>query len=193
MKRILNVSLLAALFLSMAVQTTKADDRVLLEEARQIATTMPPKLMAVLNEEIAKGGMASAIKVCREKAPQMAAAASEKTGWHIRRVSLQNRNPKAVPDEWETSVLREFDSLAAAGRDPATLEKTTIAAEGNQRSYRYMKALPTQALCLNCHGTGADIPADVQAKLRELYPDDKATGYQVGEIRGAITIKRALP
>jgi hypothetical protein len=31
----------------------------------------------------------------------MAAAASQNTGWAIRRVSLKNRNPKAVPDAWE--------------------------------------------------------------------------------------------
>ena len=61
--------------------------------------------------------------VCREKAPEMAKAASEKTGWKIRRVSLKNCNPKAVPDAWEQAALEDFDRRAAAGESPAKLEK----------------------------------------------------------------------
>jgi hypothetical protein len=32
----------------------------------------------------------------------------------------------------------------------------------------------------------------VKARLKDLYPDDRAVGYQAGEIRGAITLKRPL-
>ena len=31
-----------------------------------------------------------------------------------------------------------------------------------------------------------------QARLKELYPEDKATGFSVGAIRGAITIRKPL-
>jgi hypothetical protein len=177
----------------LVVLAAQADDAALLEETRTVAAAMPPKLMAVLSEEIAKGGVESAIAVCRDKAPQMASEASAKTGWNIRRVSLKNRNPKAVPDAWEAAMLAEFDALAAAGTSPATLERAAIVEEDGNRIYRYMKALPTQAMCLNCHGVDADIPPTVRAKIQSLYPDDKATGYTVGQVRGAITIKRPLP
>jgi hypothetical protein len=33
----------------------------------------------------------------------------------------------------------------------------------------------------------------VTAKLKALYPDDRATGYAVGDIRGAMTLSRAVP
>lgn len=55
----------------------------------------------------------------------MAKAASEQTGWMVKRVSLQNRNPKAVPDAWERAVLEDFDKRAAAGESPTTLEKAS--------------------------------------------------------------------
>jgi len=32
----------------------------------------------------------------------------------------------------------------------------------------------------------------VSERLHTLYPADKATGYTVGQIRGAITIRKAL-
>jgi hypothetical protein len=61
-----------------------------------------------------------------------------------------------------------------------------------QPVYRYMKALPTQELCVQCHGSADKITPAVQARLKELYPDDKATGFGIGAIRGAITIKKPL-
>lgn len=164
----------------------------LLQEARQIANKMPPQLMAVLQEEIGKNGFASAINVCRDKAPKMAMAASASTGWHIRRVSEKNRNPKAVPDAWELAALQEFATKANEGVELSTLEKSAITDEGGEKYYRYMKALPTNAMCLNCHGTSEQIHPDVKAALLTLYPEDKAIGYDVNQIRGAITLKRIV-
>ncbi|WIM04899.1 MAG: DUF3365 domain-containing protein [Candidatus Nitricoxidivorans perseverans] len=181
-----------ALLLAAAALPAFADEAKLLEEARAVATSIPPKLLNVLSEEIARGGPAGAIGVCREKAPQMARAASEKTGWAIRRVSLKNRNPKAVPDAWEKAVLEDFDRRAAGGEKPVGMERGEIVAEGNAKTYRYMKALPTQDLCLDCHGAAERISPAVKARLKELYPDDKAVGYGPAEIRGAITLRKPL-
>lgn len=187
------IRLLTTLALCLPMLPAAADENALLEETRTVATAMPANLLAVLSDEIASGGLASAIEVCRDKAPAMAKAASAKTGWQIRRVSLKNRNPHAVPDVWETRVLEDFERRAAAGENPATLEHAATVEADGKRVYRYMKALPTQALCLQCHGSSENIPADVQAKLTELYPADKATGYKAGDVRGAITITRTLP
>ena len=169
-----------------------AQDDAMLTDARKVAGAVPPKLLDVLNTQIAKDGPASAVAVCNEKAPQMAKAASEQTGWAIRRVSLRNRNPKAVPDAWELAALKDFDQRAAAGESPATLEKYGVVASASGNEYRYMQALPVQAMCLACHGTADAIPGDVADKLHTMYPADKAVGYSVGDIRGAITIRKAL-
>lgn len=184
--------LLAAMIALCALSPLHADDNQLLGETRAVALAMPKNLLAVLQEEMAKGGPVGAIAACREHAPKMAQAASAKTGWQIRRVSLKNRNLKAVPDDWERTALEEFDRVVAAGADPATLETHATVEIDGKKIYRYIKALPVQPLCLTCHGNATDIPADVQAALASLYPDDKATGYVAGQIRGAITIKRPL-
>ncbi len=169
-----------------------AADVKLLEEARSAAGAMPPRLLVVLKEEIDKGGPEAAIDACRVKAPQMANEASERSGWSIRRVSLKNRNPKAVPDAWERAALEDFDRRAAAGENPAALERAEVVADGSARVYRYIKALPTQPLCVACHGKDADIPPAVKARLADHYPEDKGTGYSPGQIRGAITVRRPL-
>ncbi|MES2877690.1 MAG: DUF3365 domain-containing protein [Pseudomonadota bacterium] len=169
-----------------------AEEAPWLLEARKVASTVPPKLLQVLSEEIAKGGPASAIGVCRDKAPQIAKAASEQSGWAIKRVSLRNRNPKAVPDAWERAALEEFDRRAAAGESPASLEKSSLVTEAGRTEYRYMKALPVQQVCLACHGAPDSLMPEVTHQLRTLYPDDKAVGYVTGQIRGAMTIRKTV-
>ncbi|NTV85494.1 MAG: DUF3365 domain-containing protein [Burkholderiaceae bacterium] len=169
-----------------------AQDAPWLTDARKVAGSVPPKLLQVLNEEIAKGGPESAITVCSEKAPQMAKAASEQSGWAIRRVSLRNRNPKATPDTWERATLEEFDRRAAAGESPGSLEAFTVVEKGDGKEARYMKALPVQQVCLACHGPAEKLTPEVTAKLRALYPEDKGVGYSIGQIRGAMTIRKAM-
>jgi hypothetical protein len=54
-----------------------------------------------------------------------------------------------------------------------------------------MKAIPTAEVCLVCHGE--NIAPNIQAKLAELYPNDKAIGFNVGELRGAFSVTETLP
>jgi Protein of unknown function (DUF3365) len=180
------------LLLGAALPAAAADDPWV-AEARSVATAMPPKLLAVLTDAINQGGPEGAIAVCKDKAPQMAQAASAQSGWQIRRVSLRNRNPKAVPDEWEKVALADFDRRAAAGENPATLERAEVVPVDGRPTYRYLRALPTQELCVSCHGAPEKLSPAVAAKLRELYPDDRAVGYSPGQIRGAVTLKKPMP
>lgn len=166
-----------------------AADDAMLGEARKVATTLPPKLLASLQEEIKKSGPEGAIPVCKDMAPKMAAEISQQTGWKIKRVSLKVRNEaRAIPDEWEKTALEDFDKRAAAGESPAQLEK----GEKIGNEYRYVKALPVQPLCLQCHGPADQLSPAVKSVLGKLYPNDQATGYSVGQIRGAISVRKPL-
>lgn len=182
------LSVLALASCATTVQPPKAQ----LDEARAIAAKVPANLLSVLTAELQRTGPVGAIEVCQVKAPEMARNASAQTGWQIRRASLRNRNPKGVPDGWERATLEEFDALRAAGADPATLERAEVVTEGGQRWVRYAKALPTQPLCVQCHGPADRLAPGVQAKLAALYPDDRATGFTPGQIRGGLFLKQPL-
>ena len=71
-------------------------------------------------------------------------------------------------------------------------KKAEIVNEGSARVLRYIKALPSQGLCLNCHGDPEKMTAEVKAQIAKTYPNDLAVGYREGEIRGALTVKRPL-
>lgn len=184
---------LAALALCAAAVPARAADEAWVAEARGVSTAVPPKLLAVLQAEIAKSGPEGAISVCQVQAPALARAASEQTGWNVKRVSLRNRNPKAVPDAWERAALEDFDRRAAAHEPAATLERYEAVQQDGKTVWRYMRALPTGELCLACHGPAEQLSPAVKAKLAALYPDDRATGYRVGDIRGAMTLKKQAP
>jgi hypothetical protein len=50
--------------------------------------------------------------------------------------------------------------------------------------------LPVQPLCIHCHGPVDKLAPGVTAQLKTHYPQDLGTGYAVGQIRGAITIRK---
>ncbi len=181
--------LLAAATLITPFATALASDDALLTEARKVATTLPPRLIVALQDEIKKSGPEGAIPVCKDMAPKMAGEISQQTGWKIKRVSLKARNDaRAIPDAWEQAALEDFDKRAAAGESPAKLEK----GERIGSEYRFVKALPVQALCLSCHGPAEQLSPAIKAALGQNYPNDRATGYSEGQIRGVISVRKAL-
>jgi hypothetical protein len=179
----------AALITSFVATLANAGDDALLGEARKVATMLPPRLLAALQEEISKSGPEGAIPVCMDMAPKMAGEISRQTGWKVKRASLKARNDaRAIPDAWEKAALEDFDKRAAAGEPPAQLEKGEKV--GNE--YRYVKALPVQPLCLSCHGHVDQLTPAVRSAIGQHYPNDRATGYSVGQIRGAISVRKPL-
>jgi cytochrome c553 len=112
------------------------------------------------------------------------------SGWEVARTSLKPRNPNNAPDKWETQVLMEFETRKSAGEDPSKLVYTEIVEENGHQVFRMMKAIPTAEVCTKCHGVELQEP--VVEKLDELYPEDQARGYKVGDLRGAFTLKKPL-
>ncbi len=183
-------AVLALCAVSSAKAGEDASKDTLAAEARGIVGKFADKLKGELSGAIKADGPVKAIEVCNTAAPAIAAAASTE-GWTVKRTSLKLRNPKATPDAWEKAALESFEAEKAKGADPAKLERAEIVTVNGAQTFRYMKAIPTAAEpCLTCHGSA--IPEPVKAKLAVLYPQDKATGYSAGDIRGAFTLTKAL-
>ncbi|CAK0744856.1 DUF3365 domain-containing protein [Gammaproteobacteria bacterium] len=135
-------------------------------------------------------GAVSAITTCHIKAPSVSQDISRSSGWSVGRTSLKLRNPKNQPDDWEAQVLRRFEERQQAGENPDKIEFSEVVTHGDKKEFRYMKAIPTITLCLNCHGT--EIKPEIQAAFKQFYPQDHATGFKVGDLRGAFTLCKAL-
>ncbi len=161
------------------------------EEARSIAQQFGGELKPALQNSMKNGGgPVPSIAFCHSKAPQIAYELAQKTGWKINRVSLKPRGATATADNWETTVLERFNAKLAAGTTVKGMEFSEIVTENGVQEFRYMKAIATGNVCLKCHGT--DIAAPITGAIHKLYPNDKATGYVKGEIRGAFSSSKAL-
>ena len=161
-----------------------------INEAKQVIGKFVKKLKGELQKAMAEGGPVNAITVCNEKAASITHKISEEEGVTVSRVSLKNRNPLNHPNEWQKKILEGIEIKKSEGVDVKTIAFADIIEEGDKKQFRFMKAIPTGKLCLVCHGEKL-IP-EVANKLSELYPDDKATGFKEGDIRGAFVIVKDL-
>jgi len=171
------------------------DAEALKIDTRKQAMPVVPKVVGMMKETVKAEGHVGAIPVCKEKAPSLLKARAQELGWNMRRVSLKTRNPeRATPDVWEAAQLADFNIRAANGESPATLEVGEVMTRPDGKQvFRYMRALPVADVCLGCHGGAGQIEPDLQAQLDKTYPHDRATGYSIGQIRGALTVIRPLP
>lgn len=152
-------------------------------EAAALVAAYGSTLKAALMSAMKKAGPISAVEVCNEQAPQIADHLSN-DHWQIKRISLKPRNPDNSPTDEEAAVLKQFERFQAAG---SSFETLTWSGQLDGQ-YTFIKAIPTGGLCLTCHGE--NIQPKLYEKIKSHYPDDKATGYRAGDIRGAFLLKR---
>ncbi len=158
-----------------------------ISQARAAVKELGENLKRRLMEALKARGPIQAIGVCKTIAPVLAEEAGAAHGLKIGRTALRVRNPANAPDAWERGVLEAFAAKMKAGGDPAKLEHAEIVTDATGAStFRYMKAIPMRAEpCLVCHG--APEPS-LKAEIMRLYPQDQATGFTPGELRGAFTV-----
>lgn len=142
-------------------------------------------LQANLKKAIKEGGLPNGINACALQAPEIASNYSQQ-GWQVKRTSLKVRNPANAPTAEEMDVLEIFESGKAGGKAISDLTYYRVTETETQRVHHLMQAISTQPLCLGCHG--AILASEVQSVLNDVYPDDQATGFKEGDIRGAFSL-----
>ena len=182
---------LSGAFLTFAVlPATAAEEAKLAAEAHTVVKGFMTELKGTLVGAMKEAGPVHAIGVCKTKAAPIAMNAAKKSGWKVGRTALKLRNASNRADDWERSAMKDFIAKAKGGADLKKLERFEVVSEGGKKMFRYMKAIPTGKPCLNCHG--AELKPQVKTKLGELYPLDKATGFQLGQLRGAFTLSKEI-
>ena len=192
--RILAVIFGAALLpLVLPVSAADVDSRALLDDARKVSGRLLGEIRSELTRELERSGPVRAIIVCKYSAPEIAITISRETGMRVTRVSLRPRNRTiGDPDVWEQQVLLDFEKRVSEGKKPDTLEYSEVVVEPAGSYFRYMKAIPVGQTCLTCHGPLENIPEAVRAKLGGEYPHDQGINYRLGDVRGAVSIKKPL-
>ncbi|MBT8092423.1 MAG: DUF3365 domain-containing protein [Gammaproteobacteria bacterium] len=144
-----------------------------------------PELLAPLKKDLKEAlvagmqdGPLNAVSVCKDQAPAIAASLSV-DGVEMGRTSHKLRNPANAAPGWVDPILQSY--LADnADRAPAIVSLS----DGREG---YVEPILLQPLCVTCHGK--TLPPNLAARISEEYPDDQATGFDVGDLRGVFWVE----
>ena len=164
-----------AVALSLGACTEPEPESVSLTDIERAQNALQPfkdQMVAALVESL-EGGPMNTIHVCREKAPQIAAALSV-DGVEMGRTSHRLRNPANAPQPWVEPLMRAYVD------DPELSEPRAVLLDDSR--FGYVEPIRTINLCINCHGPAVE--EELLAEIRTLYPEDQATGFRVGDLRG---------
>ena len=153
-------------------QLTKADFKKIAEETKK-------NLVTNLTQKISEKGAENALEFCNVNAIPLTKQLEDQHNVMIKRVSDKNRNPDNVANETERKYIDFF-------KEQLVLKQKLEAKFDNGVFYA---PITTNSMCLQCHGSEKDIKPETLAKIKSLYPNDKATGYKENEMRGLMVIK----
>jgi hypothetical protein len=155
------------------------------EAVPALAGALKTRLQAAMSD----GGPEAAARVCADEAQAMTQKLADERGVSVGRSSLRLRNPANQGPEWVTAWLTEQGERPAAGVEGFA----RVDVVGGTRVARVLKPIPVDALCLTCHGPKETLTEPVRALLAARYPTDAATGYAVGDLRGAVWGEATVP
>ena len=154
-------------------QAAATSQQQVVRAAKNALMPFKKQLKAALQGGLAKGPEA-AIAACKDEAPRIAAKARS-AGVELGRTSHRLRNPANAPPDWVRPILDRY----VAGGKP--LDEPTVERLGDGR-WGYVEPIALQPMCTTCHGK--QLAPSVAQRLGALYPQDQATGFEPGELRG---------
>lgn len=132
-------------------------------------------LKAELQKAISEAGPVNAVEVCHARAPQIAEEISKARGFSMGRSSHRLRNQNNAPDE---DIARYLEKYSASGKE------APVAAVSTDEGWTVIAPIITQPLCVTCHGDPKTFSPELTQALNKYYPNDKATGFKPGDLRG---------
>lgn len=153
-----------------APATLSAAQQAQVARAETARDGLAKALLGELQDAIGKGAPA-AIAVCSERAPVLAKEKAAAAGVKLGRTSKSLRNPANGAPEWAAG------HVAAGAPVPAFFT-------GPGGALGALYPIKLQAQCVVCHGKPGELAPGVADELGKRYPQDHATGFAVGDLRG---------
>ncbi len=186
MKKIVLLTLSTLALLANPYESNQEEMDSVIKTGQEVSTTLLKTLGKNLKKEMKAGGPIAAASFCTTKAYDLTESVDKKYGKEIsvKRISLKERNPanKAVGDE--LIILDAMDKMQKSG----VVLPEYFVERVNKETYKYYRPLSiNKQVCLKCHGNVQNNPK-LSNYLNKTYPHDKATGYEFGDLRGAVVV-----
>ncbi len=160
-------------------------------QSRRITANFTAIIIRRCELEVESIGLFAATEVCKITAPQAYYEYSIKNNIILKLVSLNPRNVvTGHADAWEQAGLQKIQKMLKNGRQAKEIEIVELVPEPAETYYRYMSPMIATPFCLKCHGTEKDISQEAVSSIKLFYPNDKSIGYHLGDLMGAVSIKK---
>ncbi|WMJ73984.1 DUF3365 domain-containing protein [Cytophagaceae bacterium ABcell3] len=172
-------------WLALSKKNNISEDSISYEEkGRKIANGTKATLGKNLMKAIHEGGSVYAVEFCNTKAIALTDSMAGAYKALVKRVSDKPRNPENMATNDELKILNTFKEKLAKGHKNITEVQTQ-----NELVTAYY-SIETNQMCLQCHGKPQkDIAPETFTKINKLYPNDKAVGYDEGQVRGMFVVE----
>lgn len=184
--RLLSLALLSGtIALANPYQSQKEDMDSVVATGKAASQQLIKKLGGNLKKQLQSHGPVAAAKFCSEHAFPLTRSVSDEfgEGVSVKRISLKERNPSNRPETDEKTVLQSLQNLQNTG---VVLPEYIVERVDND-TYKFYKPLTVnKGVCLKCHGDVKN--KELAEYFKTMYPTDKATGYRMNDLRGAIVV-----
>ena len=144
--------------------------------AEQVMNAMQAALLTRLRDQIASGGPASAVQVCRDEAQVITSRVAREQGIAMGRTSHALRNPANAAPAWAATLVRDTAGSTAATQGLRVFDL------GDRVGV--VRPIGFVDMCASCHGAPAALPPAIRDVLATSYPRDAAVGFAPGDLRG---------
>ncbi len=151
--------------------------------SERLVRTLGGQMKAHLQES----GPAGALDFCAANAQKLTTQVNRDLpeGVRVKRISLRYRDPIDAPTQDEAKVLKALHLL----KDVGGILPNHVLQKTGSHSYKFYKPIViNKGVCLNCHGNIKRMKPGVKNALARFYPGDQATGYSMGDLRGAVVV-----
>lgn len=149
------------------------------ERGLQYALSTKAVLGKNLMRKIQNEGTVAALEFCNLKAYALTDSMAVYHNATIKRVSDKPRNLKNSANTKELEYITIFKNDVKNNK-----ESTPIVVESSKKISVYYP-IKTNSMCLQCHGKPkTQIKENTFSALKKLYPNDKAVGYDINQVRG---------
>ena len=154
----------------------------------EVGQNMAMKTKGVLGKNLLKAinskGTENALSFCSNRALPLTDSMAVSLNAQIKRVSDKNRNPKNKADQDELAYIESTKKRLLKGEEP---KPQIMTVDSKQLAYY---PIMTGKMCMQCHGqVHTEVLPATLSKINSLYPDDKAIGYKLNELRGIWVVK----
>jgi len=177
---LISLSLASSLLLA-----SSSSEDMAITKGNEVSSALLQKLGGELKTQMQTTGAMGALHFCSQNALTLTEQVAKESKTSIKRISINHRNPVNKANAEETTLLQEWEKLVKNGQPLPSHKLVTVS---DNTVLFYKPIVINNEACLKCHG---NVEGDLAKAIKAAYPEDRATGYKMGDLRGMIAIEMA--